>query len=36
MTGRAIKNRLGAREVTLTVSQYQSILDRIQRLEELI
>lgn len=33
MTGRAIKNRLGAREVTLTASQYQDLLDRIQRLE---
>lgn len=35
MTGRAIKNRLGAREVTLTVSQYQDLLDRIQRLEDI-
>lgn len=33
MSGRAIKNRLGAREVTLTASQYQDLLDRIERLE---
>lgn len=33
MTGRAIKNRLGSREITLTQSQYQDILDRITHLE---
>ena len=33
MTGRAIKNRLGSREITLTASQYQDILDRITALE---
>lgn len=33
MTGRAIKNRLGSREITLTESQYQDILDRITALE---
>ena len=33
MTGRAIKNRLGSREITLTASQYQDILDRLTALE---
>lgn len=36
VSGRAIKNRLGAREITLTISQYEDILDRIQRLENMI
>ena len=33
MTGRAIKNRLGAEKITLTQSQYQDLLDRISQLE---
>ena len=33
MTGRQIKNRLGSREITLTASQYQDLLDRITYLE---
>ena len=35
VTGRAIKNRLNSREITLTVGQYQDLLDRIARLESL-
>lgn len=36
LSGRVIKNRLGAQQITLTVSQYEDILDRIKHLEYLM